>query len=540
MKNEKYFKSEFRVLKKIFKTYSLNEKLGFVFNMFQSVFSQLIIGFLSWYLLDMLFEKIGNRNIVIWGLLIAITYFALLIPIFGYLMEKAQVNIKKHFSDEVISKYFFSNPEIINKMHSSYIMEILQEDVSKVSQFGGWQFVVLMQAIISGVASILLITKVSVTLFILMLFFGMIPLIFDIVYAKKNKELLTKARTLYDEKAELTLNALDNQIICRLYNIMDESADNIFCKHKEMSNVQKEVYCTDNKVSFVHNLIYNMIYRAIILLGGLSLFSIGKISIGQIPFLLSVGEGLSFFLSSTGSYIRNIQELIISKNRIESFFNDKKFSNFREEMDHEKIESIELNKLFYKYLHGKDYVLKDLNYKFVSGRKYLITGDNGKGKSTLLKLIFGLYKPTKGTIKINNKDNVSLKNRNISYVPQEPKIFSGTLLENLITDNCDIKKGDIDDVLKIVKLDNLFNEKTVIQENGSNFSKGQLMRIVLCRALIQKTNVLLLDEIDANLNEEILNEILNNIMLNNPEMCIIAISHNKEYKIYEDFINIKI
>ncbi len=140
----------------------------------------------------------------------------------------------------------------------------------------------------------------------------------------------------------------------------------------------------------------------------------------------------------------------------------------------------------------------------------------------------------------NNSKNLVLEENRIAYVPQEPRVFSGTLKENLLNDKEESKAQDIEKVLKIVRLENLNAEECVINENGDNFSKGQLVRIVLARALLQDSDILMLDELDANIDETMLNEIIEDIGRWRPGYCIIAISHNKDYQAYRDFRRILI
>lgn len=537
-KTDKLQKEVFKLIKEIFNIYSLTEKLSFCLNSLQSVISQFVLGIFSWYIFDILFTGKGSKASIIFSLFFAILYFVILIPLFGYLMERGQSKIKKNISNIIINRFFSCTPISVNKIHSSYIIEILQGDINKVSEFGSWQTVVLLQAIISGVVAILSIGLINFFMLIVLFIIGIIPIFFDIIYAKKNKKLLTEARFLYDEKAKTVLNTLDNHIIYSFYNKIDKSVEDMFLKHNKMAKIQEKVSLNSNILNFVHNFIYNILYRVFILTIGLYLFLIDKISIGEIGFILSMSEGLSFFFSSTGAYIRNIQELIISKNRIEHFLNFELLNTYEDKINDEKIDSIEFKNIYFKYPESENYIFKDLNFKFIMGKRYLLIGENGQGKSTLLKLIFGIYEPINGDILINNNKVNGFQNRKISYVPQEPKLFSGTVSENIITENSNATIKDIKNVLKIVKLDKTFDENSVIYENGSNFSKGQLIRIVLCRALLQKPDILMLDEIDANINEEILNDIIESIVKNNPEICIIAISHNKNYDIYKNFVKI--
>ncbi|MCI9140859.1 MAG: ABC transporter ATP-binding protein [Lachnospiraceae bacterium] len=450
-------------------------------------------------------------------------------------MELGQSKFKKNLSNTIIRSYFQSNPMEVAPLHSSYFIDILQSDVGKTSEFGSWRTVVFVQALMSGVIAASSFALINWKILIILLSIGAVPLLFDITYAKKNRIMIEKARELYDEKSANTLDIFEHYIILRIYNAMEEKKSKLLTQHKEMGDIHKKVYLNNNRVNFIHSLVYEGLFRVVILIGGLYSYSTGNISIGSIAFMLSMSEGLAFFLRDFGSYIRNIQELIVSKNKIEDCINCTLQSSlpFRN-IDH-TVKSLTLENVSFHYPDKSNYLFKNVHYLFKGGHHYILVGENGLGKSTLFKLIFGLYKPTKGKICINSSSINSFESKKLSYVPQEPKVFSGTLKENLTSDSLceDIRK--VEKILKIVGLNDISIENNVVSENGNNFSKGQLMVIVLCRALLQNPDVLLLDELDANIDEKTLNIIMEIIFKDYPKCCIIAISHNKNYNIYKNF-----
>lgn len=525
------------VFKEIFKIYKLKERMGFILNCVQSVFSELAFGVISWYIFDTLYQDRRNINCVAIYLISIAIYFIFLVPLWGYLMEVGQSLIKKHFSNLLVNRYFLANPLNVNKLHSSYLLELLQIDTAKISEYGGWDTVVLIQAIISGFIAMFSFAMISWEILALLILLGCIPIFLNTKYAKKNRNIFEKVRKLYEEKAEMTINVIDNYIVLKLYDAIAQSIEQIMNKHNEMMDVQEQVYFNNERVDFVHDLIYQGLYKIVILIGGMYLYRKGEVTIGAIAFMLSMSEGLAFFLNDVGMYYRNVQELNISKDKIQNCINNSldvvEFSNH----NNDKLKSITLQNVSFKY-SDNEMIFERVNYQFVSSHNYLILGKNGVGKSTLLKLIFRLYLPCNGKIFYNENELQTLCDTRISFVPQEPRIFSGTLKENLLDEGMKSGIQEIKKVLQIVRLDNLDIEGCEIEENGNNFSKGQLARIVLARALLQKPDFLLLDEVDANIDEIMLNNILHDIKKWNKECCIIAISHNESYASYRGFVKV--
>jgi len=152
--------------------------------------------------------------------------------------------------------------------------------------------------------------------------------------------------------------------------------------------------------------------------------------------------------------------------------------------------------------------LSNLNIK--QGEKVAILGAIGSGKSTLLKILAGLYKPTEGFVYLNGVDLQFIKrdllNETISYLPQNTKLFKGTLRENLIFGMVGIGDEVIIEACKLTGLINLINIlpnalDTVIPEGGESVSGGQKQLIALTRMVIANKRIILLDEPTASMDE---------------------------------------
>lgn len=144
------------------------------------------------------------------------------------------------------------------------------------------------------------------------------------------------------------------------------------------------------------------------------------------------------------------------------------------------------------------------------GEKVAILGAIGSGKSTFLKILAGLYKPTEGFTYLNNIDMQFIKrdllNETISYLPQNTKLFQGTLRDNLIFGMVGISDEVIIEACKLTGLLPLINAlpnalDTIVPEGGESVSGGQKQLIALTRMVIANKRVILLDEPTASMDE---------------------------------------
>ena len=159
-------------------------------------------------------------------------------------------------------------------------------------------------------------------------------------------------------------------------------------------------------------------------------------------------------------------------------------------------------------------------------------GENGKGKSTIIKLLMGLFDGYTGKIQINGTDVSKINTESLfSVVPQDVVILTGTIKDNIEFGNTATE----DEIIKAAKDAQIYDEickkeagfDTVVQEDGENLSSGQKQRIAIARALIQKKPILILDECTANLDDETAAQVIGNL-LSLKSRKIIAISHDKK------------
>jgi len=191
---------------------------------------------------------------------------------------------------------------------------------------------------------------------------------------------------------------------------------------------------------------------------------------------------------------------------------------------------IEIENLSFSY--DKDLVLEDINLKVFDKDFLAIIGPNGGGKSTLIKLILGINKVNKGSIKFFDTP-LGKKNLDIGYVPQNTNVninFPIKVVEVVLmghkknkTPLFGYKKEEINhaiDVLKQVKMQEYANSKI------GSLSGGQRQRVMIARALYSNPKILLLDEPTSNIDadgQSHIYELLKNL---NKKVTIVVISHD--------------
>lgn len=195
--------------------------------------------------------------------------------------------------------------------------------------------------------------------------------------------------------------------------------------------------------------------------------------------------------------------------------------------------AVEIRSLRFSYT-GEEDVLCNFSLEVKKGECVAITGASGCGKTTLSKLLLGLYPLGEGDIRVNGMsmrecDLASLR-RQIAYVPQEPYLFQGSIAENIRMGRPDATEKEIREAAKQAHAHDFIMEfpegyDTTVGERGNNLSGGQRQRIAIARAILKDTSIILLDEATSaldNESEQAVNEALRNLQ---GQKTILMIAH---------------
>ena len=190
-------------------------------------------------------------------------------------------------------------------------------------------------------------------------------------------------------------------------------------------------------------------------------------------------------------------------------------------------------------------VLKNLNFKFKKGKIYSLSGPSGSGKSTLLNLLSLIDRPSSGNIKIDNQNinnneieiNDKIRSSNIGIVYQEKNLLPDfTAIENVciasLAANNNHKIAE-QESLKIIQKVGL---KDRANHYPSELSGGEMQRIAISRAIVNKPRIILADEPTGSLDHENANQIFNLLFkLKNNDRVIIFATHNRFFANKADY-----
>lgn len=264
----------------------------------------------------------------------------------------------------------------------------------------------------------------------------------------------------------------------------------------------------------------------IVLLGATGILVEHKVIIfGAILSVQNFANNVSFGMQTT---IQGLTMMRSTKPLMNKISEDVKSISTQKSTAVEVPYTIETHNLALNFPNGETLRYPDL--KINQGEKILLTGDSGSGKTTLFKLLLGLVEPSEGKIKFKNKNNDDIKPdfSKICYIPQEPNLFPGTIKQNITMFNNKLD-NKVKKVVEEVRLDSDIKKfkndvNTELDLNKLNISGGQRQKIVLARAKIHDSKIILIDEGTSAIDQKGTLNILKNLL--QTEATIVFIAHN--------------
>lgn len=205
-----------------------------------------------------------------------------------------------------------------------------------------------------------------------------------------------------------------------------------------------------------------------------------------------------------------------------------------------------LNNIYKSYDNEKTFVLDNLSFEFNKGDFVSIIGKSGTGKTTLLKILATINRPTKGYYifeernleKFSNDELAEFRNKHIGIVFQEYNLIGNlTAEENIILPT--IFNKEQSNKNKVNEIADILGIKSLLKKKASFLSGGEQQRVAIARAMINNPELILADEPTGNLDSDNANQLFSMLkILNDLGVTVITVTHNLEFakkfsKVYE-------
>lgn len=233
----------------------------------------------------------------------------------------------------------------------------------------------------------------------------------------------------------------------------------------------------------------------------------GDLTAGSLVAFQSLAASFTTPVDTLMEFAGNIQTMEGDLNRVDDVLNYRQDSGISDGPYDGRIDKlegfVELKDVSFGYSRLEPPLIENFNLKLSPGSRVALVGASGSGKSTVAKLVTGLYQPWTGEILFDGKRQEevpgAIRHNSIAVVDQDINVFSGTVRDNLTMWDSSIPEYDIIQAAKDACIHDDITSRpggyeSAMNEDGSNFSGGQRQRLEIARSLVSNPSILIMDE----------------------------------------------
>ena len=501
-------------------------------------FLQLLIPrVIKWVVDDLTALHIEAMNLLVYALYIV--GIAIMIALFRYVWRRCLIGTSRRVEEGLRNSLFahiqtLSAP-YFDRVKTGELMAHATNDIQHIRMAAGMGTVALTDAIVLGTAAIGFMAYINVKLTI----FVLIPMPFIVFctrfFTRRMHRMYQEVQASFADMTEIVRERFAGIRIIKAYNMeKDEAA--------KVKGISRD-YVTKNlglvKITgpfFPMMILFSNVSLAIVLYLGGRQTIMATITTGDFVAFISYLGLLTWPMMAMGWVVNLIQRGTASLDRINKILETRpEISN---SLDTAPIEKISGDLIFknvtFSYGTDKSSVLNGINIRLKHGQTLGIVGPPGSGKTTFLNLIPRLFDVSGGQILLDGIDIRSMKigdlRTQISFLPQEPFLFAGTIKDNILFANRQANEPALTKATGDAYLTDTIKSmpdgfETVIGEKGIILSGGQKQRIALARALLRDTPIVIFDDPVSQVDVETGSGIINTIRTMAGTRTIIIVSH---------------
>lgn len=461
-------------------------------------------------------STIIKSGVTFLGIIAVVTIVQWLLSNYTKLLnEKSSMELRKY----IFNKFLLSSFQNIEKFSSGEIINRFKKDIHTISDLFKDSYVVVFTGVLSLGTYFIVLANLNMTIALIILAIGLIPIISPIIFQRIFSKIFYDMREIEEMTSETLMDAIkgiEHIKINNLYDFFKEKYHYCMKSYLEQGlKAEGTIAIQDGLEQGFDKISYIMIY----IVFAYYIFK-GYINVGQVVTGIFLSRQIINSMMDVLNQYINIVKSKISFKRIENILMPEIVIGIE---DINAIDKIEIRNLIFSYNEEKK-ILNNIFLTINKGEKIAILGGNGKGKSTLIKILLKLYEEYEGDITIDGKNlkNISAasyRNR-LCWCPQHTTFFFDKVEENLHLSG-NVQKEEI------IKLLNKFNlPNNITEKKWQELSGGQKQKLSLIRSLTKDGDVVILDEPSNYLDKDGIEELKNILMQD--KRTVVLITHNED------------
>lgn len=476
-------------------------------------------------------------TLVLWNGLILIG-LALARGIFMFFMRQTIIVMSRLIEydqkNEIYNHYQQLNTQFYKTHYTGDLMNRIAEDVSRVRMYTGPSLMYSVNLVVLCIMCVWGMLRVNATLTLYVV--APLPLLAVCIYIV-NSVIFHKSEKIQAQLSSLTTTSQESYSGIRVIKsfVQENNMIRFFNRTSEdYKNSAINLSLTEAIYFPSMNLFIGLSMLSTILMGGYLAIQ-GKITAGNIAEYVIYINLLMFPISSIGWVASMVQRAGASQKRIDEFLHTQ--PDIQDEAHAANVQlqgQVSFKNVSFTYEHTGIQALNNFNINIKQGEKVAIIGKTGSGKSTLAHMLLRMYDTNEGEVLFDDipvkKITLNSLRSQIAYAPQEAYLFSDTVYNNIKFGKADATEEQVHNAARLAALDKdiatLANGyETIIGERGVMLSGGQKQRMVLARALLKNSKILLMDESLSAVDTQTEQLILSNLNTYLKDTTTIVITH---------------
>ena len=519
-----------------FKPYIKESFLAPLFKLLEAVFELLVPMVIAGIVDQSIPRKDQGHLWMQMGLLFVFAVIGVLVALVAqFYSAKAAVGFTKELTNDLYRHILSLPKDSRDRLTTSSLVTRLTSDTYQI-QTGINQFLRLfLRAPIIVFGAIFMAYRLSPELTFWFLVMVAILTFIIVVLSRLVNPLYSILRKKTDQLVQETRQQLQGMRVIRAFGQEKREIENFQVLNQVYTAIQMKTGYWSSLLTPLTYLIVNGTLLVIIWNGYISIQG-GWLSQGALIALINYLLQILVELIKLAMLINSLNQSYISAKRIEEVFAEKP-EDIHTELKAGRVSGnqvLHVQDLTFTYPDAAQPSLRDISFDMQQGEILGIIGGTGSGKSTLVQVLLGLYKPDKGTVALyqagNSPQNLAQWRSWMAYVPQKVELFKGTIRSNLTLGMEEpVSDQELWKALEIAQAKDFVSEKegqldAEVQAGGRNFSGGQKQRLSVARAVLHRAPFLILDDATSALDTITESNLLKAIQENLPDISLILIS----------------
>lgn len=462
---------------------------------------------------------------IIAGILICLT-------VFRHLKERLRADLERDWKQRLLHGLLHGDYAAVSAYHSAELLNRLNNDVTKVND-GILSIVPSAAAMVTRLAAaVVVLGTLDARFTVLMVLLGAVVIGATALMRRRLKD-LNKQVSQHDGRVSAFLQeTMEKLLMVQAMDVsreMENRAEVLLDDRYEIQRRRKNVSLFAN--TSVSLMTYGAGFLALCWCAARMLR--GQMSFGSLTAVIQLVNQLQAPFVNLSGVLPQYVAMVASAERLmelEEIQGEPAPAGEAPADMYRRMDSICAEKLTFSY--DRDKILENAEFTLPKGAFAVITGPSGIGKSTLLKLLLGIFRPESGRLYLQGAEQLTLDRstrRLFAYVPQGNLLLSGTLRENLTIVKPDATEEELQQAVYVGAMEEFLPQlpkglDTVLGESGAGLSEGQAQRLAIARAVLGGAPVLLLDECTSALDADTEQKVLQRIRAL-PDRTCIAVTH---------------